>query len=1225
MGYPTQQQKVDYLFKKLGFAKSKTGIAEDQSKSGGFSGDTDKSPPNEAISSPLVVPSSSIWADSSSIPASPPGSDSAYVEGYRTANAFRMTVDTTVSNNKAFIARETWGNPSSTIKGDWIDTQFGADYIVQVYKGDPNSGGTQIYSDGTAGNDDTWFFDYSSGVLNFNGIDDVSGITTSNVYIIAYRYTGTKGSQPPGGIGTFHNLYVSGISTFVGNAYTQSDLNLGGASAGVTSAFWDASANSFKFFDNVKLELGDSQDLQLYHNGTGSYFDNNTGPFYIRNNVDNDDGGNIIIEAKSGKASAVFQDDEGVRLYFNNAERFSTTDSGVSIGSSLTVAGVSTFSGDVDVDGNLSVAGISSFTGGTVKVTKSVQVTENLNVTGIATITGDVGFKTDINLPDHAIASFGDGEDLKIYHNQANSFIEDTGTGNLVLKGSRIDIQDTSGNELLIAEGGQYVRLNYGANERFKTTGYGVTITGGSLGIGTIAGPATLHIDPAAVGDDTGTVRIKGDLIVDGEQTIINSTTLEISDFIVGIASTATTDTLADGAGIKIGPDNTLLYDHSNTSLKSSENFNLPSGKTYKINGTDVLSATVLGDGVISSRLTTVDTLNHLKVAGISTLVGGSIITGVTTITQLQVGTTGQTLVGITTILDEDNMASDSATALATQQSIKKYVDDQVTAQDLDFAGDSGTGAVDLDSQSLTLAGTSNEIETSASGQTITLGLPNDVTIGNDLTVTGDIASVTNLSVTGFTTITKDLDVLANAGIGSLAVSGISTFTGNIDANGALDVDGTSDLDQVNIAEGLNVTAGVSTFAKEVGIGSALSVAGVSTFTGNIDANGNLDVDGQTDLDVLNVSDTATFSALLDANKSVQIAENLDVTGISTFDKEVGIGSALTVAGVSTFSSDINLPDNIKVSLGTDDDGSIKHTGSNLQILETTGNIQITNYANDKDVVINTDDGSGGTTNYFTADGSTGEAILYNYGTARIKTSGIGVTITDQLDVTRIKASGITTTATLNVGTSGQTLVGITTILDEDNMASNSATALATQQSIKAYVDTTVTAQDLDIAGDSGTGAVDLDSQSLTIAGTSNEIETSASGQTLTVGLPDDVTIGNNLTVTGKSTLTKEVGISSALSVAGVSTFVGITSFTSLADFDGGIAATTAKVEDLTEDRVVIAGAGGELEDSGNLTFDGSTLLVTGTLNSTVDVQINGTSVADSALNDAVAMAIALG
>ena len=86
-------------------------------------------------------------------------------------------------------------------------------------------------------------------------------------------------------------------------------------------------------------------------------------------------------------------------------------------------------------------------------------------------------------------------------------------------------------------------------------------------------------------------------------------------------------------------------------------------------------------------------------------------------------------------VLDEDNMASDSATKLATQQSIKAYVDSQVTAQDLDFAGDSGTGAVDLDSQTFTISGTANEIETSASGQTLTVGLPDNVTITGDLTV----------------------------------------------------------------------------------------------------------------------------------------------------------------------------------------------------------------------------------------------------------------------------------------------------------------------------------------------------------------------------------------------------------------------------------------------------------------------------------------------------------
>ena len=80
------------------------------------------------------------------------------------------------------------------------------------------------------------------------------------------------------------------------------------------------------------------------------------------------------------------------------------------------------------------------------------------------------------------------------------------------------------------------------------------------------------------------------------------------------------------------------------------------------------------------------------------------------------------------------------------------------------------------------------------------------------------------------------------------------------------------------------------------------------------------------------------------------------------------------------------------------------------------------------------------------------------------------------------------------------------------------------------------------------------------------------------------------------------------------------------ADIAGITTAALLDVGNLTNGRVAYVGStAGRLVDSGNLTFDGSTLLVTGTLNSTVDVQINGTSVVDSALNDAVAMAIALG
>ena len=98
--------------------------------------------------------------------------------------------------------------------------------------------------------------------------------------------------------------------------------------------------------------------------------------------------------------------------------------------------------------------------------------------------------------------------------------------------------------------------------------------------------------------------------------------------------------------------------------------------------------------------------------------------------------------------------------------------------------------------------------------------------------------------------------------------------------------------------------------------------------------------------------------------------------------------------------------------------------------------------------------------------------------------------------------------------TSGAT---VTAILDEDNMASDSATALATQQSIKAYVDSQVTAQDLDIQGDTGGAlSIDLDSETLTIAGGTG-IDTSGSTNTITVAIDSSV-----VTLTGTQTLTNK-------------------------------------------------------------------------------------------------------
>lgn len=84
----------------------------------------------------------------------------------------------------------------------------------------------------------------------------------------------------------------------------------------------------------------------------------------------------------------------------------------------------------------------------------------------------------------------------------------------------------------------------------------------------------------------------------------------------------------------------------------------------------------------------------------------------------------------------------------------------------LDVSGSNGTGiSIDLKTQDLTITGTANEIETSAAGTTLTIGLPNDVTIGNNLTVTGDlIVSGTTTTINTTNLLVEDKFILLNSG-----------------------------------------------------------------------------------------------------------------------------------------------------------------------------------------------------------------------------------------------------------------------------------------------------------------------------------------------------------------------------------------------------------------------------------------------------------------------------
>ena len=155
------------------------------------------------------------------------------------------------------------------------------------------------------------------------------------------------------------------------------------------------------------------------------------------------------------------------------------------------------------------------------------------------------------------------------------------------------------------------------------------------------------------------------------------------------------------------------------------------------------------------------------------------------------------------------------------------------------------------------------------------------------------------------------------------------------------------------------------------------------------------------------------------------------------------------------------------------------------------------------------------------------------------------------------------TSAVLNTGVSGSA------VLDEDNMASDSATKLATQQSIKAYVDSTVTQEDLDIAADSGSNiAIDLDGETLTLAGGTGITSTTGTNS-VTFAIDSTVT-----TLTGTQTLTNKTLTSPTINSPTITslTATALNLTDSSIIFEGATAdahETTLTVTDPTADRTI--------------------------------------------------------
>ena len=214
----SQAQKIDLLFKQA-FGVTKTDL------------ETNKSPSNESIASPLIVPTSSIWTQSSQIPTGGAAAVSGIVTQHDGTTAVECTADiTTIPVSGVY---PTW----KTNLADWIPVQFHSSYLVKVYvdnagAANPTATGTQIFAAGSGGTGE-YYFDCSSGVLNFIGGTIPAALTsTKKIFITGFRYIGTKGLSAGSGCTGYEHIQSSAATTWT----IQHNMN----SMKVVSSIYDA-------------------------------------------------------------------------------------------------------------------------------------------------------------------------------------------------------------------------------------------------------------------------------------------------------------------------------------------------------------------------------------------------------------------------------------------------------------------------------------------------------------------------------------------------------------------------------------------------------------------------------------------------------------------------------------------------------------------------------------------------------------------------------------------------------------------------------------------------------------------------------------------------------------------------------------------------------------------------------------------------------------------------
>lgn len=260
-----------------------------------------------------------------------------------------------------------------------------------------------------------------------------------------------------------------------------------------------------------------------------------------------------------------------------------------------THSGISASYDDANSKVNLTVTAQSFTVAGDGGSSQTITAGDTLTISGGTGLTATAGGATDkvtLDLDNTAVTSGSYGA-----ANTVATFTVDA-QGRLT----------AAGNTAISITGSQVSDLGTAAVTSITGTANEITISG--TGSGPYTGAITVGLpDDVTIGN---TLTVTGDLIVNGNTTTLNTSTLVVEDKNIVLANSASpSDSAANGAGITVLGDSnkTFSWIDATDAWTSSEHMDLVAGKEYKINNTTVLSNTTLGSNIVTSSLTAVGTI----------------------------------------------------------------------------------------------------------------------------------------------------------------------------------------------------------------------------------------------------------------------------------------------------------------------------------------------------------------------------------------------------------------------------------------------------------------------------------------------------------------------------------------------------------------------------------------------------------------------------------------